>query len=397
MPVSLIKPLPPVLHNKMALLKEEIVLSMKQQGQCLCVCYVLNSDENLGKFNVRGDEAIFISYLQDRVAYHVYNRRTRIIKESTNVKFDEMFEILLGHNGSRPGLNPSTPKSPFRHVPLVTSDDLDVLFKPIIPPTLPTPTVGPEPIPPESITIGVSTTTTNVPTITSHIPIVDTCPLEIGENSPSNETNAPVSDETSPPVFPIEQNVKIPVPLWEENATYPTVNTDLTGSSSSSYVDTSLVNETNPPLPHTTKWTMDHPIHQIIAHEALQDPNWSIAMQEEIHQFDRLEVWELVPRPPGIDYDEIFTHVARLEAIQLFLSYAAHKRFPVYQMDVKTAFLNGVLQEEVYVSQPKGFIDHKQPYHVYLWFKALYGLKHAPRACYETLTAFLLKNGFDNS
>ncbi|KAL8103217.1 hypothetical protein AgCh_027672 [Apium graveolens] len=82
----------------------------------------------------------------------------------------------------------------------------------------------------------------------------------------------------------------------------------------------------------------------------------------------------------GIDYDETFAPVARLQAIRIFLAYAAHKKFKVFQMDVKSAFLNGELEEEVYVEQPSGFVDPKFPNHVYRLDKALYGLKQAPRA-----------------
>ncbi|KAJ9561219.1 hypothetical protein OSB04_006379 [Centaurea solstitialis] len=96
----------------------------------------------------------------------------------------------------------------------------------------------------------------------------------------------------------------------------------------------------------------------------------------------------------GIDYDETFAPIARIEATQIFLAYAAHKNMTVYQMDVKCAFLNGVLQEEVYVEQPKGFIDLRYPNHVYVLDKALYGLKQAPRAWYETLTDYLLGVGY---
>nr|GFC43213.1 retrovirus-related Pol polyprotein from transposon TNT 1-94 [Tanacetum cinerariifolium] len=82
----------------------------------------------------------------------------------------------------------------------------------------------------------------------------------------------------------------------------------------------------------------------------------------------------------GIDYDETFAPVIRIEAIRLFLAYAAHKDFTVFQMDVKTAFLNGILMEEVYVSQPPGFVSKQYPAHVYALDKALYCLKQAPRA-----------------
>nr|GEY98184.1 hypothetical protein [Tanacetum cinerariifolium] len=165
--------------------------------------------------------------------------------------------------------------------------------------------------------------------------------------------------------------------------------------------------------------------------EALKDADWVSAMQEELDQFARLKVWRLVPRPEGksviktkwifknkkdesslvirnkarlvavgysqqegIDYDETFAPVARIEAIHLFLAYAAHKDFTVYQMDVKTAFLNGILKEEVYVGQPPGFVSKQYPDHVYALDKALYGLKQAPRAWYDVLSQFLINSGF---
>ncbi|GJY42557.1 retrovirus-related pol polyprotein from transposon TNT 1-94 [Tanacetum coccineum] len=96
----------------------------------------------------------------------------------------------------------------------------------------------------------------------------------------------------------------------------------------------------------------------------------------------------------GIDFDESFAPVARLEAVRIFVAYAAHKSFPIYQMDVKTAFLNGPLKEEVYVAQPDGFVDPDHPDKVYRLRKALYGLKQAPRAWYDELSKFLISKGF---
>ncbi|GJR95463.1 retrovirus-related pol polyprotein from transposon TNT 1-94 [Tanacetum coccineum] len=96
----------------------------------------------------------------------------------------------------------------------------------------------------------------------------------------------------------------------------------------------------------------------------------------------------------GIDFEESFAPVARLEAVRMFIAYAAHKNITIFQMDVKTAFLNGPLKEEVYVSQPEGFIDPEFPDHVYRLKKALYGLKQAPRAWYDKLSSFLIKHGF---
>ncbi|GJZ60053.1 integrase, catalytic region, zinc finger, CCHC-type containing protein [Tanacetum coccineum] len=86
--------------------------------------------------------------------------------------------------------------------------------------------------------------------------------------------------------------------------------------------------------------------------------------------------------------------VARLEAVRIFVAHAAHKSFPIYQMDVKTAFLNGLLKEEVYVAQPEGFVDPDHPEKVYLMRKALYGLKQAPRAWHDELSNFLMSKGF---
>ncbi|GJZ95291.1 retrovirus-related pol polyprotein from transposon TNT 1-94 [Tanacetum coccineum] len=96
----------------------------------------------------------------------------------------------------------------------------------------------------------------------------------------------------------------------------------------------------------------------------------------------------------GIDFEESFAPVARLEAIRIFVAYAAHKSFPIYEMDVKTAFLNGPLKEEVYVARPEGFVDPDHPEKVYLLRKALYGLKQAPRAWYDELYNFLMSKGF---
>ncbi|GAA0160085.1 transmembrane signal receptor [Lithospermum erythrorhizon] len=164
---------------------------------------------------------------------------------------------------------------------------------------------------------------------------------------------------------------------------------------------------------------------------ALQDENWINAMQEELVQFERNEVWELVPRPKnhnvigtkwifknksdelgnvvrnkarlvaqgytqveGIDFEETFAPVARMEAIRLLLALACLLKFKLYQMDVKTAFLNDIFPEEVYVEQPKGFEDFTKGDQVYKLKKALYGLKQAPRAWYERLTIYLLKNGY---
>jgi hypothetical protein len=96
----------------------------------------------------------------------------------------------------------------------------------------------------------------------------------------------------------------------------------------------------------------------------------------------------------GLDFEETFAPVARLESIQILLAYAAHHSFRLFQMDVKSAFLNGPIKEEVFMEQPPSFEDDRYPDHVYKLSKALYGLKQAPRACYECLRDFLISNAF---
>nr|GEW28967.1 retrovirus-related Pol polyprotein from transposon TNT 1-94 [Tanacetum cinerariifolium] len=183
------------------------------------------------------------------------------------------------------------------------------------------------------------------------------------------------------------------------------------------------------PFKSLGRWTKDHPIANIIrdpSHsvstrkqlqtdamllnfvelknlkQAMSEPSWIDAMQEEIHEFKRLQVWELVPcldkviliklkwiykvktdkfgevlnnearlvaqgfrQEEGIDFEESFTPIARIEAILIFVANAANKNMTIFQMDVKTAFLNGELKKEVYVSQPEGFVDQDNPSHVY--------------------------------
>ncbi|GJU09344.1 putative ribonuclease H-like domain-containing protein [Tanacetum coccineum] len=127
--------------------------------------------------------------------------------------------------------------------------------------------------------------------------------------------------------------------------------------------------------------------------EALEDKSWVDAMQEELLNKARL-VAQGHRQEEGIDYDEVFAPVARIEAIRIFLAFASYMGFIVYQMDVKSAFLYGIIDEEVYVSQPLGFVDPKCPKKVYKVVKALYGLHQAPRAWYATLSTFLLKSGY---
>nr|GEV96580.1 retrovirus-related Pol polyprotein from transposon TNT 1-94 [Tanacetum cinerariifolium] len=189
----------------------------------------------------------------------------------------------------------------------------------------------------------------------------------------------------------------------------PSINLPSQGSSSN-------VIQIHTPFEHLGRWTKDHPIANVIGDpsrsvstrkqletdamwcyfdafissiepknfkQAMIEPSWIDAMQEEIHEQEE-----------GIDFEESLASVARIEAIRIFIANAAHKNMNVYQMDVKMAFLNRELKEEVCISQPDRFVDQDNPSHVYKLKKALYGLKQAPRAWYDMLSSFLISQQF---
>ncbi|GJY23171.1 reverse transcriptase domain-containing protein [Tanacetum coccineum] len=183
------------------------------------------------------------------------------------------------------------------------------------------------------------------------------------------------------------------------------------GESSSFHVDPSNMHTFYQRHPSKNHWTKDYPLEQVIGNpsqpiitrrqletngeicmfaltvsrtelknikEAMADHAWIEAIQEELHQFERL-------KSEGIDFEESFAPVARLEEVMIFIAYVAHKSFPVYQMDVKTAFHNGTLKEEIYVNHPDGFVDAHHPDKLYHLNKALYRLKQALRECYDPM------------
>nr|GEX38686.1 hypothetical protein [Tanacetum cinerariifolium] len=275
-------------------------------------------------------------------------------------------------------------------------------------------------------------------------------PASVASPVPVEGAPAPVESTGSPSSTTVDQDAPSPKIVSEE-------------SSSSDVIPTTMQSNT-PISKHLNKWTKDHPLQNIIGdpsrpvstrlqlHEqalfcyydvflssiepktfkyTLTKSCWIEAMQEELNKFERLKVWELVPRSDkvmvitlkwiykvkldelggilknmarlvacgyrqeeGIDFKESFAPVARLEAVRIFLAFAAHMNMIVYQMDVKTTLLNGILREEVYVNQPDKFMDLENLNHVYRLKKALYRLKQAPRAWYDLLSSFLLSQGF---
>ncbi|GJS36894.1 putative ribonuclease H-like domain-containing protein [Tanacetum coccineum] len=435
------------------------------------LCYPTNDSENLGKLQPKADIGIFIGYAPTKKAFRIYNRRTRRIIETIHVDFDELTAMASEHSSSGPALHEMTlvlinsglvpnPPSSTLFVPPSRSD-WDLLFQPMFDESLnPQPYVDlqapeviapiPEAVAPEhAVSTGSPSSTT------------------VDQDAPS-PSNSHTTQETQTPIISHdveEDNHDIEVAHMGNDPYFgipiPEVTSD---QSSSSDVIHTIVPPDHQVSEHNSKWTKDHPLENIIGaldrpvstrlqlHEqalfcyydafltsvepknykdALTQACWIEAMQEELHEFERLEVWELVPPPDkafvislkwiykvkldelggilknkarlvargyrqeeGIDFEESFAPVARLEAIRIFLAFAAHMNMVIYQMDVKTAFLNGNLREEVYVSQPDGFVDPDKPNYVYKLKKALYGLKQAPRAWYDMLSSFLISNDF---
>ncbi|GJT69334.1 retrovirus-related pol polyprotein from transposon TNT 1-94 [Tanacetum coccineum] len=407
------------------------------------LCYPTNDSENLGKLQPKADIGIFIGYAPTKKAFRIYNRRTRRIIETIHVDFDELTAMASEHSSSGPALHEMTPVSissglvpnPPSSTPFVppTRSDWDLLFQPMFDESL---------NPPTNVDL-------QAPEVIAPIPEAVAPEHAVSTGSPSSTTvdqdapspsNSPTTQETQTPILSHdveEDNHDIEVAHMGNDPYFgipiPEVTSD---QSSSSDVIHTIVPPDHQVSEHNSKWTKDHPLENIIVEpknykDALTQACWIEAMQEELHEFERLEVWELVPPPDkafvislkwiykvkldelggilknkarlvargyrqeeGIDFEESFAPVARLEAIRIFLAFAAHMNMVIYQMDVKTAFLNGNLREEVYVSQPDGFVDPDKPNYVYKLKKALYGLKQAPRAWYDMLSSFLLSNDF---
>ncbi|GKA33879.1 retrovirus-related pol polyprotein from transposon TNT 1-94, partial [Tanacetum coccineum] len=270
--------------------------------------------------------------------------------------------IFVGYAPNRKGLVPNpVPAAPY--VPPINKD-LEILFQPMFDEYFEPPRVE-SPVPPAPPAVQVLIVLAGV----TAGPLFEDNPFAHADNDPF-------------------VNVFAPEPSFEE--------------SSLGDVNTSDSNQVSQPHNHLRKWTKDHLIDNVIVKPknfktAVSKACWFEAMQDEIHEFDQLQV-RLVAngyrQDEGIDFKESFAPVALIEAIRIFIANAASKNMTIYQMDVKTIFLNGELKEEVYVSQPEGFVDPDHPTYVYHLKKALYGLKQAPRAWYDTLLRFLLDNKF---
>ncbi|GJS91288.1 putative ribonuclease H-like domain-containing protein [Tanacetum coccineum] len=420
------------------------------------LCYPTNDSEDLGKFQAKADIGIFVGYAPSRKGYRIYNKRTRRLMETIHVTFDEMHQSMAPvriSSGPEPiMMSPGQLKSGLAP----TDKELEMLFQPMFDEHLEQSRVN-EPVP--------SATEINAQVVPPGTSLSTT----IAQDAPSPSASSSTSDIH----LPVQHQEIAEEPIHEDtpiihdvlHPSHNLVTGDLgSAQSSSGNVNSAEPNQVNYPPDHLRRWTKDHPLDNIVGNPsrhvstrkqlasdalwccfhtelskvepknfkmAMIEDCWFQAMQDEIHEFDRLEVWELVPRPiyvmvialkwiykvkldeygdvlknkarlvakgyrqeEGIDFEESFAPVARIEAIRIFIANAATKNMIIYQMDVKTAFLNGDLQEEVFVSQPEGFEDQENPTHVYRLKKALYGLKQAPRAWYDTLSKFLLANNF---
>nr|GEX89748.1 hypothetical protein [Tanacetum cinerariifolium] len=339
------------------------------------LCYPKNVCEDIGKLGAKGDIGFFIGYYADSYAYRVYNRRTKKIIKTMNVSFDELSAMAFEQHSLKSRLQSMTSG----HITMY--DDY----------------IGGQP----------SATARTVPpaqepqirqSSTASTTIADTAPIPT--NSSSLATNILINlqdvDELNP-------NAMVDGNMFVNPFANPSISA-ATASSSQQNVDPSNM--------HTNQLRSDGDMCMYAltvstmepknVKEAMTDPAWIDSMQKELLQFKRLNVWvnksRLVVRgyrqEEGINFEESFAPVARMEAIRIFLAYAAHNSFTMFQMDVKTAFLHGSLKEDVYVCQPEGFINTDHPSHVYKLKKALYGLKQAPRAWYDELSKILLQNHF---
>ncbi|GJU01029.1 retrovirus-related pol polyprotein from transposon TNT 1-94 [Tanacetum coccineum] len=361
------------------------------------LCYPTNDSENLSKLQPKTDIGIFIGYAPTEKAVQIYNQHTRRIIETIHVDFDELTTMASEYSNLEPALYEMTPA---------------IISSGLVPPEAIAPiaeVVAPDP---DGSTGSPSSTTVDqdVPSLNNSQTTPKTQSPVISNDVEEVNHDLDVAHMNNDPFFGIlilENNFK---------------------ASSSSDVIPTIVQTAAPNSKHVTKWTKDHPLDNIIVEpknykDALTQACWSEPMQEELNEFEHLEVWELVPHPDkvmvitlkwiykvkldelggilknkarlvsrgyrqeeGIDFEESFAPVAKLDAIRIFLAYAAHMNMIIYQMDVKTTFLNGIFREEVYVSQPDGFVDQDNPNHPYKIKKALYGLKQAPRTWQKSAT-----------
>nr|GEV73220.1 putative reverse transcriptase, RNA-dependent DNA polymerase [Tanacetum cinerariifolium] len=332
-----------------------------------CRCYLLNDYKDVGKLKAKGDIGVFVGYSKESAAFRIYNKRTRKIHESVNVNFDEILKMTSKQFSLEPGLSnlnktEKSSKPSVLQVSKTSKKDLEDLFHNFYDEYFDASKI-------------MKSSTTNVDS--SNVEV-----LRMKKKFFIREVGVPLSNTQS-----ISNNM---ISNSDEASTSHNVFNerlkDVYFDESTSFHDPSNVHTFYQPYPHEKKWTKDHPLYKIIS-----DPKSSARKRGQLanlclfscllSSIEPANVAEALRDADcvSIDYDETFASVARIKAIRLFLAYATHKDFTVFQMDVKTTFLNGILKEEVYIGQPPGFVSKQYPDHVYALDKALYGLKQAPR------------------
>nr|GEZ07699.1 retrovirus-related Pol polyprotein from transposon TNT 1-94 [Tanacetum cinerariifolium] len=334
--------------------------------------------ENLGKLQPKADIGIFIGYAPTNKAFRIYNRRTRRIIETIHVDFDELTTMASKQSSSGSALHEITPATinsrlvpnPNSSTPFVppSRTNWDMLFQPLFDELL-------TPLP-------------SVDHLASKViaPITEVVALEPGASTGSPSSTTVDHDATLPSnsqTTPKTQSFIIPGDVKDDNHDFDVahMNNDLNARKLNEFERLEvweLVPRLDKVMVITLKWIYKVKLDELGG--ILKNKAWLVACGycQEV----------------GIDFEESFASVARLEAIRIFLAIVAHMNMVVYQMDVTTAFLNGNLREEVYVSQPDGFVDPDNPNHVYKLKKPLYGLKQAPRAWYDMLSSFLISQDF---
>nr|GEW07591.1 hypothetical protein [Tanacetum cinerariifolium] len=389
-----------------------------------CPVTILNTLDHLGKFDGKADEGFLVGYSVNSMAFRVFISRTRKVKENLHVNFLENKPNVARRNQSNgdAGIQidihagqASQEKATVHEYILLPF----IFFNPPLSLTIQSSDVnaGDQP---GDVNAGDQPGDVNAGDIQGDVGeisrIDDVCHgNEIRIDSSTNAVNtASISINTASNII-VAGSLNINnvdsnhtnIPTLEATGIFDGEfdNRDLGAEADTNNLDFFIVVS---PIP-TTRVHKDHPKEQII-----RDPNLNtqtrrmINFSKEITMVFRNKLDErciVIRNKPRlvaqghtqeevIDYDEVFAPVARIEAIRLFLAYDSFKDFIVYQMDVKSAFLYGKIEEEVYVCQPPGFEDPDFPDKVYKVKKALYGLHQAPRAWYETLSTYLLNNGF---
>nr|GEW17741.1 hypothetical protein [Tanacetum cinerariifolium] len=406
----------------------------------------------------KGDECIFVGYSTQSKAYIVFNKRTRVIIESIHVNFDELPLMASDQLSSDPApecqtmasdqlssdpapecqtmasdqlssdpapecqtmasdQNSSDPAPEYRTVQM--SNELDLLFSSMFDELL----NGSSKVVSKSSAVSAANNPNQhqqyITPLTNHTTPAPTCQVP---------TLAPtvISSENINQAETYAENDQV---ADDEFINIFSTSVKDQGETSSRHVDSSNMHTFYQRFPSEHRWTKDHPLEQVIGNPS--QPVRTRRQLESDAEMCMFTLTKLVDRPlctnvinlkwlwknkrdeentvirnksrlvakgyaqkEGVDFEESFAPVARLEAVRLFIAYAAHKSFTIYQMEVKTAFLYGPLKDEVYVNQPDGFIDPYHPDQVYRLKKALYGLKQAPRAWYDELSKFLLSKGF---